>query len=171
MTISKAPAVTAENHTPSELTAVKWEDALVRQTETMPPNTKRLLEEGLWISEPASMRTAMRLEFTLFSRCRPWKVFLYSKIFLSRTQTSNSLDLTSHIVYSSKSVSKNKDTSVLHFGQAEPTNCLLRPATNHIPHSVLYRSDQNNFEICASSRCLLILPTIVCSGINLWTQL
>lgn len=46
MTIKKAPTVTAENHTPSELTAVKWEGALVQQTGTMPQNTKRLLDEA-----------------------------------------------------------------------------------------------------------------------------
>lgn len=41
MTVKKGPTVTAENHTPSELTAVKWEGAPVWQRETVPPQVPK----------------------------------------------------------------------------------------------------------------------------------
>lgn len=44
----KGSTVTAENHTPSELTAVKWEGALVWQREIVPPKyQKGVLDQGL----------------------------------------------------------------------------------------------------------------------------
>lgn len=79
----KALAGTAENWTPVEFTAVKWEGFLVWQRETVPPNTKRGLlgQKPLGIPEPASTLTAMQLEFTLFSQHSPWKLFYILKYF------------------------------------------------------------------------------------------